>query len=88
MASADADTDADADADDRSRLSTLGLGGLLSLCCIFAAPTSAGAVGGAAAAGTTAAAGGDAVRIAIAALTVGALAAIWHVRSTNDSCDA
>jgi len=79
-------TPPDDDADDRSRLPILGLGGLLSLCCIFAAPTSTAAVGGTAA-GTTAAAGGDAAQIAIAALTVSTLAAIWHIRTTNESCD-
>jgi hypothetical protein len=64
-----------------SRWSILGLGGVGSLCCVFAAPSSTAALGGAAAAGgTTAALGGDLVRIAVVTLTVGTIAAALRLR--------
>ncbi|NIC00471.1 hypothetical protein [Halobacterium sp. R2-5] len=75
-------TDADdADVDDGPNWSLLGLGGALSLCCVFA-PVAAGAVGGAAAGGATASVGGGLVQVVVSAVTVGVLgAALYVVRS-------
>lgn len=88
--SEDREDGASDDDEESSRLAWLGLGGILSLCCVFAAPTGAAAVGGTAA-GTTAAAGGGPVQIAVAASTVAALWLAFRVRaerSSNTACDA
>ncbi len=73
------DSDEDASAEDAStppwRL--LGVGGALSLCCLFAAPTA----GAAAAGGTAAALGGGLVRILVTALTVGVVGVVYRFRS-------
>ncbi|MUV61867.1 hypothetical protein, partial [Halobacterium sp. CBA1126] len=58
------------DADGGPNWSLLGLGGALSLCCLFG-PAAAGAAGGAAAGGATASVGGGLVQIAVSAATVG-----------------
>jgi hypothetical protein len=64
-----------------SQWSWLGLGGVASLCCVFAAPSGAAALGGAAAAGgTTAALGGGLIRIAVVTLTVGVIALALRLR--------
>jgi hypothetical protein len=69
------------DDSEMSKWSWLGLGGIASLCCVFAAPSGAAALGGAAAAGgTTAALGGGLIRIAVAALTVGFIALALRLR--------
>lgn len=60
----------------------LGVGGALSLCCLFATP----AAGAAAAGGTTAAFGGGLVRIVVTALTVGVIGAVYRVRSSGCAC--
>jgi hypothetical protein len=71
----------DDDSETASRWSLLGLGGVASLCCVFAAPSGAAAVGGAAAAGgTTAALGGGLIRIAVAALAVGVITLALRLR--------
>lgn len=49
----------------------LGLGGVLSLCCIVAAPATTGVAAGATAGSTAAGLGGGVVRVAVAALTAG-----------------
>ncbi|MFB6270360.1 MAG: hypothetical protein ABEH83_10470 [Halobacterium sp.] len=90
-ASATVGTDADADADgengdggDGSRLAWLGLGGVLSLCCVFATSTGTAVVGGTAA-GSTAAAGGGPVQIAVAAVTVAALWLVFRLRAERSA---
>ncbi|WP_255150175.1 hypothetical protein [Halorarius halobius] len=66
------------------RWSLLGLGGALSLCCLFA-PAAAGVVGGAAAGGTTAALGGGLVRILVSAITVGIIGVAVRAWTETDS---
>lgn len=66
---------------------TLGLGGILSLCCLFAAPAASGAVGGTAAAGATAALNGGIIQVSVTALTVGTLIAVFRLRSKSKSCE-
>jgi hypothetical protein len=63
-----------------SRWSILGIGGALSLCCLFAAPAATGAAGGAVAGGTTAALGGSLVQILVAGLAVATLAVASRLR--------
>ena len=69
------ETDTETDESERSigRWSLLGLGGTVSLCCLFAAPLTTTAVGATVAGGTTAALGGGLVRILVSAVTVGVL---------------
>jgi hypothetical protein len=62
----------------------LGVGGALSLCCLFAAP----AAGAAAAGGTAAALADGLVRIVVTALTVGLFGAVYRVRSSGCTCSA
>jgi len=76
----------------RSRWSLLGLGGVLSLCCLFAAPAATGAAGGAVVGSTAAATGvvgspvadgtafGGVIRILVSAVTVGTIGAIVRTR--------
>lgn len=71
----------------RRRWSLLGLGGALSLCCLFAAPAATGAAGATAAGGATAALGGGLIRILVAALTVGVLGFVYRFRSDSKSCE-
>jgi len=71
-------TDSEEQADDGPNWSLLGLGGVLSLCCVFA-PAAAGAAGGAAAGGATASVGGGLVQVAVSAVTVGVLGAVFYV---------
>jgi hypothetical protein len=78
--------DGDDAREDASRWAWLGLGGILSLCCVFAASASTAAVGGTAA-GTTAAAGGGPVQIAVAAVTVAALWLVFRVRAERAGDD-
>ncbi|CQH64657.1 uncharacterized protein HHUB_5123 (plasmid) [Halobacterium hubeiense] len=59
----------------------LGVGGALSLCCLFAAPTA----GAAAAGGTAAALGGGLVRIVVTALTAGVIGALYWLYSSGDT---
>ena len=83
-------TEPSADADDSSALSgwrsLLGLGGAVSLCCLFATPAGTGAVGTTVAGGTTAAMGGGVVRIVVAAVAVGAVAAAVRLRTGRECC--
>jgi hypothetical protein len=72
----------------RSYWSLLGIGGVLSLCCLVAAPAASGAVGGAAGAGTAATLGGGAVQILVTAVTVGLLAGFVRLRTGGESCEA
>lgn len=58
----------------------LGVGGALSLCCLFAAPTAAGA---AAAGGTAAVLTGGLIRIVVTALTVGVIGGLYWLHSGN-----
>jgi hypothetical protein len=84
---ADAPSDADRDAttDSGPRWSILGLGGVVSLCCIVAPATSV-ATGVTAASGATAAVGGGLIQILVAALTVGVIGVAIRLR-TDRSCD-
>jgi hypothetical protein len=82
------DSDADSGTGRSTRLSVLGWGGLLSLCCLLAVPAGTGAVGGTAAAGATAAVGGGAIQVAVTALVVGVAGAVWRFRSRDAACDA
>lgn len=59
----------------------LGVGGAVSLCCLFAAPTA----GAAAAGGTAAALGGGLVRIVVTALTVGVIGTLYWRYSAGDT---
>jgi hypothetical protein len=67
------------DSDGYSTWSILGVGGLVSLCCLFTAPVTAGAAGTAAGAGSAAALGGTLLQIAVTALTVGLFAIVIGV---------
>lgn len=69
--------------DDGRRWSILGIGGALSLCCLFAAPAATGAAGGAVAGGTTAALGGSLVQILVTVFAVGTLAFAYRLRQTR-----
>jgi hypothetical protein len=79
-------SDEDASAEDASTppWGVLGVGGAVSLCCLFAAPTA----GAAAAGGTTAALGGGLVRILVTVLAVGVVGAVHRVRSAGSACSA
>ena len=77
----------DESAESGSRWSLLGLGGAVSLCCLFAAPATGGAVGGTVAGGATAALGGGVVRILVSALTVGLLGLALRYRGGSCACD-
>ncbi|WP_123538433.1 hypothetical protein [Halosimplex salinum] len=71
-----------------SRWSLLGIGGLLSLCCLFVAPATTGVAGGVAAGGTTAALGGGLVQVVVTALTLGVIAAghrVYRLRTGRRS---
>ena len=81
-------TDPDEASDRTARWPLLGLGGAVSLCCVFAAPSASSAVttaaaGGAAAGGAAAGTGADAVRIVVTALAVGLL--VFVVRRRTDA---
>lgn len=69
----DTDTDTTDEANSKRRWSIFGVGGAVSLCCLFTAPAATGAVGSTAAGGATAALGGGVIRILVAAVTVGAI---------------
>ncbi|SDF83187.1 hypothetical protein [Halorientalis regularis] len=79
-------TGASADGSD-ARWPLVAVGGAVSLCCLFAAPTATGAAGGAVAGGTTAALGGGVIRVAVSALTVGLLAVVWRRRTDASGCE-
>jgi hypothetical protein len=59
----------------------LGVGGAVSLCCLFAAPTA----GAAAAGGTAGALGGGLIRIVVTALTVGVIGTFCWLYSSGDT---
>ncbi|WP_436925013.1 hypothetical protein [Halosimplex amylolyticum] len=82
MSSPDAETDGAG-----SRWSVLGIGGLVSLCCLFVAPATTGAAGAVAAGGATAALGGGLVQIAVTAVTIGALAGTYRLSRNGRSSD-
>jgi len=71
------------DPDGRSRLVLLGVGGLLSLCCLVAAPATTSAVGTQAAGGASPAVGGGLVRILVSAITVGCIGAAVRLRADS-----
>lgn len=75
------EADADSDAASTPPWGLLGVGGAVSLCCLFAAPAAGGVAGG-----TTAALGGGLVRILVTALTVGTIGAVYCVRSSGCAC--
>jgi hypothetical protein len=81
-------SDSTSNSDSNARWALLGLGGALSLCCLFAAPATSGVAGGVAGGGATAALGGGLVRVVVAGLTVGVLAGVLRYRrSRSRPCD-
>jgi len=80
----DPDANGSPDSESTPPWELLGVGGALSLCCLFAAPAAAGAAAG----GTTAALGGGLTKILVSALTVGAIGAVYRLRSSGCACDA
>jgi hypothetical protein len=87
MDSLDASSNSDetASSDSGPRWSILGLGGLVSLCCLVA-PTTNAVEGATAASGATAAVGGGLIQIIVAALTVGVIGLAVRLRA-NRSCE-
>ena len=79
-------SDEDANAGDASTppWGVLGVGGAVSLCCLFAAPTAGAAVAG----GTTATLGGGVARILVTVLAVGMVGAVYRFRSAGTACSA
>ena len=75
----DADTDSTDEAHSKIRRLILGIGGVLSLCCVFVAPAATGAVGITATGGTTAALGGGFVEILVSAVTGGVIAIVARI---------
>ncbi|MEF8821519.1 MAG: hypothetical protein V5A52_04515 [Halovenus sp.] len=67
----------------RTTWSILGLGGVVSLCCVFATPLTAGGAGTAAGAGSAAALGGTLLQIAVTALTVGLFGVVLALRKRS-----
>jgi hypothetical protein len=72
--------------DASARWSLLGVGGTVSLCCLFAAPAATGAAGSTVAGGATAALGGGLVRILVSALTVGVIGLAMRSRIGSCAC--
>jgi hypothetical protein len=64
----------------------LSIGGVASLCCLFATPAATGVGGAAVAGGATAAAGGGVVRVLVSALTLGLVAAVLRYRAGSSGC--
>jgi len=83
----DAETDDATESDDGARWSLLGVGGALSLCCLFTAPVATGAASGVTAGGATAALGATLLQILVAALAVGVAGAAIRWRSGSAQCD-
>lgn len=87
-----ASTNTTSDGDDETtigRWPLLGLGGIVSLCCLFATPAATGAAGATVSGGTTAAMGGGLVRVLVTALTVGLVGLVVRYRLDTDcSCEA
>ncbi len=83
-------TDEPTDTNDASTgwRSLVGIGGAVSLCCLFATPAATGAVGTTVAGGTTAALGGGLVRVLVTALGVGIAAFLVGRRADCDDCSA
>jgi len=75
------EADAESDAGSPPPWGLLGVGGAVSLCCLFAAPAAGGVAGA-----TTTALGGGLVRILVTALTVGTIGAVYCVRSSGCAC--
>jgi len=88
----DKQADATADRDGRettpTRWGILGIGGTVSLCCLFAAPAATGAAGATVAGGATATLGGGLVRVFVSALTVGLIGFFLRSRAGSCDCDA
>lgn len=82
----DESPDYDGSSASTSRRSLIGLGGAVSLCCLFATPAATGAVGTTVAGGTTAALGGGLIRILVTAFGVGIAASVIGWRASCDSC--
>jgi hypothetical protein len=80
------DTDSTTDAGSSGRWSLLGVGGVVSLCCLFAAPAATGAAAGTVAGGATAALGGGLVRILVSAAAVGCLGVVLRLRADSPAC--
>jgi hypothetical protein len=74
------------DPESNGRWSLLGVGGVVSLCCLFAAPAATGAAAGTVAGGATAALGGGLVRILVSAAAVGCLAVAFRLRAGTAAC--
>lgn len=83
--SADGPDSAD-DPESSGRWSLLGVGGVVSLCCLFAAPAATGAAAGTVAGGATAALGGGLVRILVSAAAVGCLGVVLRLRADSPAC--
>lgn len=76
-------SETEVDSGSQARWSILGLGGVVSLCCLFAAPLTAGSAGTAAGAGSAAALGGSLLQIAVTALTVGIFGVVLSLRTRS-----
>ncbi|WP_246989344.1 hypothetical protein [Halorientalis marina] len=85
MNSTNTTSDADGEGPTAARWSLLGLGGVVSLCCLFAAPATTGAAVGTVSGGATAATGGGVVRVLVSALTVGLVGVVVRYR-IDGSC--
>jgi hypothetical protein len=81
-------TDTDDGTDSNGRLAVLGIGGALSLCCLFGAPTAAAVAGGGAAGGAAAALGAGLVRVLVVAATVGLVGAVVRRRTADRPGDS
>lgn len=69
----DASKDEVENANSKNRWPLIGLGGVLSLCCLVTSSAATGAAGATVAGGTIAAFGGDLTRIFASAVTAGAV---------------
>jgi len=72
----DTTTADETDTESKARWPLVSLGGVVSLCCLFATPAATGAVGTTVAGGTTAALGGGLVRIVVSAVAVGVIGVV------------
>ena len=83
----DTATDEAEDTDSKNRWPLIGLGGAVSLCCLFAAPAATGAAGATVAGGATAAFGGGIIRILVSAIAVGVVGVAIQLWPSSSSCE-